>query len=1051
MAGRAARIYGGDMYKADKRIAAVMLAAVMALSAAGCSGSVDSDDPKQTESAGSESTNAQQSDAQESEGGTAQNSADAKSFDELTAGDTAYGFKLSSVTDNSMIKSEIYTFEHEKSGAKLVCLKNDDPELAFGIFYNTPVVDETDTNHVFEHAIIASSEKYPSTDLFFDIASKSYSTFVNAFTYDTFTGYPMSSMSQDQLMLTMDAYLSCMTTPGILDNEDIFNREAIRYELYDKDEPIQLTGTVYAEDFGFLTDIESEALNNIIDTLYPGEIAANSIGRAHRNYEGLTYEHAVETFERCYSFDNSLIMLYGDMDYYEAMSFIDSEYLSKYEKRGTDLSQYLNEETEPGFVKAVIESPAYEGDVTENASRIDYAISLNEFGFEDITAWDIISAALNNENGPFLKKLREKGIYNQCEMGVNAYTMKPYLLFCMYQADESQAEAFKEAVDETLNELISDGLDEELLRTTLKQKEIANYELRDVQNAGINIFPNIVNYWTHTGETDYYGLYEAVFAKVSADEEQDIVKRLAESALNAERSALVVTVPTAGLAEEIVAERDQYLADMKSAMSDEEIEALIKETERFNIWNSEQVLNNDFVIDPSEVSDIEIYDDYAKTEEDGITYYEAAAEIDNIGRYALYLDAGALDNEDLKYLELYKLLFGEIGTDEHSADEILMLNTEYLPDMGFTPLYSNGEGAEARPIFKISWTSLTEDHEKGLDLLMEELKSSDFNDTDRILELIERYKYSYDLSRSADMFNLSVNISRSGISDDAAYKMLCGSQEFYYFLNDVQDKLENDESCGAELSERLREVMDKLLNRHRLIYAYAAAEDELSGIRASAASILGGLPDRAEDLNETVLPVTGKSIGVAVESSDQYTALVFDISGLEASEGRYLPFLTALSDRYIVPVIRFQNGAYSGGAQFSAVSGAAVIYSYSDPNVRETIDIFKNIGAELKDCEFDEADLDGYILGSLASTGLETGVLKEPMQAMEFDIMGYDTDKALELLNDMKNAELNDKDAAAERFTELTETGSICTVGNENAIRADGDCFETIVSYRENQ
>ena len=112
-----------------------------------------------------------------------------------------------------------------------------------------------------------------------------------------------------------------------------------------------------------------------------------------------------------------------------------------------------------------------------------------------------------------------------------------------------------------------------------------------------------------------------------------------------------------------------------------------------------------------------------------------------------------------------------------------------------------------------------------------------------------------------------------------------------------------------------------------------------------------------------------------MESSDQYTTFVFDISGLKTSEGRYLPFLTALSDRYIVPVIRFQNGAYSALAQFNTISGAALIYSYSDPNVSETIDVFKNIGSELRECDFNEADLDGYLLGSLAVNGLETGVL----------------------------------------------------------------------------
>ena len=177
---------------------------------------------------------------------------------------------------------------HEQSGATVACIDNDDQELAFGIFYNTPVVDETDTNHVFEHAIIEASEKYPSKDLFFDLANKSYNTFINAVTYDAFTGYPVSSMSEDQPISLIDAYMSCMVAPAVLEDENFFKREAIRYELRDPDDPIEITGTVYAEDFGSLTDIQRESLNNVADALYPGQAAANSIGRAHRNYKGLT-------------------------------------------------------------------------------------------------------------------------------------------------------------------------------------------------------------------------------------------------------------------------------------------------------------------------------------------------------------------------------------------------------------------------------------------------------------------------------------------------------------------------------------------------------------------------------------------------------------------------------------------------------------------------------------------------------------------------------------------------------------------------------------------
>ena len=129
-----------------------------------------------------------------------------------------------------------------------------------------------------------------------------------------------------------------MAAPEILTNENVFKREALRYTLYDPEDPISMVGTVFSEDFGSLTDIDREACNNVLDTLYPGEYASNYLGRAHRNYQDLTYESLLETYERCYHFDNSLILLYGDLSWRDFLEFIDSEYLSKVERNGTDLS-----------------------------------------------------------------------------------------------------------------------------------------------------------------------------------------------------------------------------------------------------------------------------------------------------------------------------------------------------------------------------------------------------------------------------------------------------------------------------------------------------------------------------------------------------------------------------------------------------------------------------------------------------------------------------------------------------------------------------------------
>ena len=230
----------------------------------------------------------------------------------LQPGFQTAGFTLKQVGKLQALGAQTLYFEHEKSGASLFYIRNKDTNRGFSISYRTPHLDETDTNHVFEHSVLASSDKYPSKDIFFDLCSKTYHTFVNAFTYIPFTAYPVCSQSEEQLLKMADVYLSCMKAPGIRRERRFFDREAVRYELRDRESPITLAGTVYSEDFGMLNDTDNEALRNVLRALYPGETAANANGQAHRFYKDLTYEHTMEMYDRFYRFDNALILLRFD-------------------------------------------------------------------------------------------------------------------------------------------------------------------------------------------------------------------------------------------------------------------------------------------------------------------------------------------------------------------------------------------------------------------------------------------------------------------------------------------------------------------------------------------------------------------------------------------------------------------------------------------------------------------------------------------------------------------------------------------------------------------
>ena len=85
----------------------------------------------------------------------------------LQPGFQTAGFTLKQVGKLQALGAQTLYFEHEKSGVSLFYIRNKDTNRGFSISYRTPHLDETDTNHVFEHSVLASSDKYPSKDIFF--------------------------------------------------------------------------------------------------------------------------------------------------------------------------------------------------------------------------------------------------------------------------------------------------------------------------------------------------------------------------------------------------------------------------------------------------------------------------------------------------------------------------------------------------------------------------------------------------------------------------------------------------------------------------------------------------------------------------------------------------------------------------------------------------------------------------------------------------------------------------------------------------------------------
>jgi len=74
------------------------------------------------------------------------------------------GFILEREEDIPELRSRAVVFSHEKTGARLLHLVNDDPNNLFSIAFRTPVYDDTGVPHILEHSVLCGSRKFPMKD-----------------------------------------------------------------------------------------------------------------------------------------------------------------------------------------------------------------------------------------------------------------------------------------------------------------------------------------------------------------------------------------------------------------------------------------------------------------------------------------------------------------------------------------------------------------------------------------------------------------------------------------------------------------------------------------------------------------------------------------------------------------------------------------------------------------------------------------------------------------------------------------------------------------------
>ena len=160
------------------------------------------------------------------------------------------------------------------------------------------------------------------------------------------------------------------------------------------------------------------------------------------------------------------------------------------------------------------------------------------------------------------------------------------------------------------------------------------------------------------------------------------------------------------------------------------------------------------------------------------------------------------------------------------------------------------------------------------------------------------------------------------------------------------------------------------------------------------------------------------TIGIYMDTPSQYTVKRYDLRDLKDMQGRYHPFFYALSDLSVIPVMRFQRGAYSAEIVSSTIENRAAASTFKDPNVGKTVEYLDSLPEVMKSLKLTETELDGYIANCYGEQTAPHGVLTEGLTAILYYFDDKDMEAIYERTADVRNAVLNDIEKAAELFGE---------------------------------
>ena len=944
-------------------------------------------------------------------------------------------------------------YRHRKSGARVLTMKNEDPNRVFCIAFRTPAADSTGVAHITEHSVLCGSKRFPLKDPFVELVKGSLNTFLNAMTYPDKTVYPIASTNEKDFENLMNVYMDAVLYPNCIRDERTFLQEGWHYELAEEQGPLTLNGVVYNEMKGAFSNPESVLERYTMHALFPDTTYGNESGGDPEEIPNLSYEAFCAFHQRYYHPSNSYIILYGDLDMEEKLAWLDREYLQDFDSIDPDSEI----QAQKPFRKPKREEISFAVGDNEPLRKNTYLscsmVLGDRLSAKEGMAFSVLDYALLSAPGAPLKQaILEAGIGDDVYGGFEEGIRQPYFSIVAKGADKKDEKKFRQLIHDTLLRLSEEGLDRRTLLSAINHDEF-QYREADYGRTpkGLVYALTALDSWLYDGEPWENLLCEAIYRELREELDKGYFESLIRrSLLDNPHAAMVVVKPARGLTEKKAQALADRLSGILGAMSSAEKRAMIEKTAALKAYQDEP--STEAQLQTLPLLALEDIDKkapgYHFTEGETCGVRTLYTELSSRGILYLRLNfnTACLTEEEIPYAGLLKTVLAYMDTEKHSFQDLsseIYLETGGINfDMTAYPdleKYNHYTG-----VFSVDLKLLYTQIPTGLSLLTEILKTTRFGDVKRMTEILNEARSRERMRIEGAAHTYAINRGTSYFSGTGRYQDLCGGISYYRF---VEQQAQVYAAAPEQLTERLTAVAEKLFRLDNLLLSAGA---EAEGFRALEAALptwteaFGTYPVREQDCAGAQLLLSGnRNEGFRTPSQVNYVARVgrFDTEKLPYT-GALKVLKKILCYEYLWQRLRVKGGAYGCMAGFGR-SGEGYFCSYRDPHLKETMAVYEALPAYLREFRVSDRDMTKYIIGAIS----ELDTPKTCCTQSLLSLSAYYSHVTNAVLQRERDEVLSTDVAAIRKLADYVEavlqSGANCTIGGSSAVEDAAELFGT--------